>query len=134
MILVDTCSLLDILQASAYRVTTAALLTRLSGKHQLAINEVILAELSASIRKRDELAGFLKGTGLQLVRCPETALIHAGEMWRAYLAGGGRRQQRILPDFIIAAHALAGGLVTRDAYFRTVPGLTVYCPPDAGPV
>jgi predicted nucleic acid-binding protein len=63
----------------------------------------------------------LDRVGIELVPDDREVAITAGRVYRAYRAGGGTRR-RILPDFLIGAHAmvLADRLLTRDrGFYRT---------------
>lgn len=60
----------------------------------------------------------LDSLGVELVAESREAAIAAGRVYRAYRKAGGTRR-RILPDFLIGAHALehADRLLTRDRNF-----------------
>jgi predicted nucleic acid-binding protein len=68
----------------------------------------------------------LATTQIQHDPYPREAIFIAGAAFLQYRRGGGARQ-RILPDFLIGAHALASGatLLTRDRgfYRPRFPGL-----------
>ena len=62
----------------------------------------------------------------------EPAATRAGRLWRSFREAGGARRRRIVPDFLIGAHALdrADALLTRDRSFyrRYFKGLRVIEP------
>ena len=66
-----------------------------------------------------------------LVVCQIVNAFAASEVWRQYRIAGGRRE-RILPDFLIGAHAVheASQLISRDAgfYRQYFSGLAVEDP------
>jgi predicted nucleic acid-binding protein len=117
---VDTCILLDILTADKVHMSKSLeslLAARDSGA--VVLCEVVFSELSAAARGDLGLLGaFLSDAGIQLERSSDAVLAEAGMRWRAYRDAGGPRT-RILPDFLIAAHAIhcGGRLLTRDRGF-----------------
>ena len=86
--------------------------------------DVVWAELAASFPSGEGFQRAMRRLGVAFDPVDESACIAAGEAWKAYRARGGRRV-RIIPDFMIGAHAVlrANRLLTRDrgfyrAYFR----------------
>ena len=129
--LVDTNVLLDVLtsdpqwEAWSLRVLDAASLIG-----QVAINDVVYAELSVRIPNIELLDAFLDDVGLEVAPMPRAALFVAGKAFGRYRALGGPRSG-VLPDFFIGAHAATLGvrLLTRDArryrsYFPTLKLVT----------
>jgi len=84
----------------------------------LAICEVVYAELVPQFESREQLDSLLTTLGVRLVEGGADVACLAGQRWGAYRAAGGNRE-RLLPDFLIGAHALlrADCLLTRDRGF-----------------
>ncbi len=120
MILVDSCVLLDILLGQREAQRSAATLNRLQEQGtSLFINHVIYAELAVFFkrqgRSRTQLDDFLRLTGLQVRPTGCAPCWQAAEL---AVRSGRKRCDRILPDFLIAADAIAiGTLLTRDRGF-----------------
>ena len=127
MTLVDTNVLLDVLLVGAehgdeseQRLTTAL------QTGPVVVNDVIAAEIAPVFDTAAALWSALRDGEIELVPYPREAVFIAGEAFRRYRRRGGRRN-RILPDFMIGAHAVASGahLLTRDGRFYrdSFPGL-----------
>lgn len=85
----------------------------------LVIGECVLTEISPALGA-DELEDFLKEW--RILYCPTTldSAAHAGRMYARYLSRSGKAK-RVLPDFLIGAHALeyTQRLLARDrGYYR----------------
>ncbi len=81
---------------------------------------VVYAEFSVGFRSRAELDNLLDQLGISVTGISSDAAFIAGQNYARYKLAGGPRQ-RILPDFLIAGHAMALGaqLLTRDrGFFR----------------
>jgi predicted nucleic acid-binding protein len=132
MLLVDTNVLVDVVQdAAQWAPWSLAQLRSQSLVHALAINPIIDAELSLSFSTVEALDRVVATLGLELRDIPRPALfLAAGELVQHRNRGG--RQQQLLPDFFIGAHAATQGwpLLTCDAArFKTCfPGLQVFSP------
>jgi predicted nucleic acid-binding protein len=117
---IDTCILLDILlpdpQFGAY---SQELLKRASSMGRLIICDTIYAELSPQFEEKTDLDLFFKEADIKIKHCTPDVLWQAGLAWKEYLKRGGKRENRILPDFIIGAFAEHGAdlFVTRDKIF-----------------
>lgn len=127
MILVDTNVLLDL-------VTDDPIWAAWSQRHlraaasidELAINEVVFAELSVRYVVIEQVETMLERVRASLVPTPRSALFLAGKAFQRYRAAGGIRTG-VLPDFFLGAHAQVTDslLLTRDTgryrtYFPTI--------------
>ena len=131
---VDTSILLDVLlNDPQHAPASIAALRQGAAEGQLVLCECALAEIIPVLSAAD-LPQFLTDWKLVLVPSTQTVASLAGEMFRAYLNRGGKRG-RIVPDFLIAAHAqiLASRLLARDrGYYRDYFGqLTLWDPSAA---
>ena len=115
MTLVDTSVLLDVLyEGAAHGNESEARLAAALRAESLGINEIIAAELAPVFDSEAELWSALKDAQVRLVPFPRAGVYIAGQAFLKYRRRGGKRQ-RILPDFMIGAHAVAGNarLLTR---------------------
>lgn len=127
MTLVDTSVLLDVLLAGAAHGDESA--RRLAAALEIGpavVNDVVAAELAPLFDEERALWATLAKAEIRHVPFPRAAIHLAGQALRRYRRAGGPRN-RILPDFMIAAHAIAARatLLTRDAgfYRRHFPDL-----------
>jgi predicted nucleic acid-binding protein len=132
MILVDTNVILDVIGRDPAWVDWSRLqLNAAAATEELAINDVVYAELSAGYRHYREVDAFITNAGFALVRTPPLALFLAGKAFQRYRRSGGPRTG-VLPDFFIGAHAIASDakLLTRDArrYSAYFPGIRLITP------
>lgn len=132
MILVDTNILLDLVTGdrqwagwSQQRLDSAA------ARDQVAINDIVYAELSVGYGTIEELDEMIRRAGVINAAIPPAALFLAGKAFRQYRLAGGIRTGG-LPDFFIGAHAVIADctLITRDAarYRTYFPGITLIAP------
>jgi predicted nucleic acid-binding protein len=127
LILVDTNVVLDVATKDRrWSEWSSEQLEIAFGRDDVAINDVIYAELAAGYGRADELDVTLRSLGLERSVIPKFALFLAGHAYRQY-----RRQQgtktNVLSDFFIGAHAAVedAQLLTRGpkrirAYFPSV--------------
>lgn len=131
MTLVDTCVLLDVVQADAHWADWSQEQLEHAANHGgLLINPIIYAEFSVWYDDIQRVEGVLAGFGAVFEELPREALFLAGKAFRQYRARRGTRGS-VLPDFFIGAHAAVRELplLTRDtarirSYFPTVALLT----------
>ena len=132
MILVDTNVLLDLVtgdprwgQWSRQQLDFAA------ARDEIAINDIVYAELSVGFATIEELDETIRGAGVINAAIPRPALFLAGKALRRYRLAGGIRTG-VLPDFFIGAHAVISdsALITRDAtrYKTYFPGIMLIAP------
>lgn len=116
---VDTNVLLDILVPNEEFVArSGAALERAAGVGALVICEIVYAELCAHFRGQEEGDAFLRDMEIRVEPLGRESCHLASEAWRSYRRRGGKRK-RILPDFLIGAHAQARAsyLLSRDRGF-----------------
>lgn len=100
--------------------------------------DVVWAEASAAFADKDAFRTLMSSLRIAFSPMPESAAIRAGAIWktaRQELAAAGKPRMAVVPDFLVAAHAMesADALVTRDrGFLRTwFSGLKVIDPMDA---
>lgn len=126
--LVDTNVLVDLaVRDPVWLQWSRNALLRIARTQPLVINPVIYAEFSVRYDDIDLVDRLLPRTEFHRESLPWTAAFAAGVAFRRYRAGGGKRE-RVLPDFLIGAHAAIRGysILTRDtkgysSYFPMVP-------------
>jgi len=131
-ILIDTNVILDVVgRDPAWTDWSRAQLNEAAMRDEIAINEVVYAELSAGYRRFEDLDEFIARAGLVLVQTPRPALFLSGKAFQRYRRRGGSRTG-VLPDFFIGAHAVAtdSPLITRDPrrYRTYFPGIDLITP------
>jgi predicted nucleic acid-binding protein len=95
------------------------------------LNAITFAESAADFRDLESALLLFEGLGLEHEEIPLESAYIAGRAHKLYRQQGGKRE-RILPDFLIGAHALAKGhrLLTRDAtrYRSYFPEVQIIAP------
>lgn len=117
---IDSSVLLDVLLADAQHAESSELALRKAAEQGgLIVSETVVAEITPVLAGAS-IQEFLYDWQIQFVPSSVASAALAGEMFRVYLERGGKRG-RIVPDFLIAAHAQvhADGLLARDrGYYR----------------
>lgn len=113
--LVDTSVLLDVMAPSSWRGWSEEHLEIAAEEGDLAINQIIYAELAVGFAVQDRLERTVQGVGLLRLGLPWAASWLVSRAFLDYRRRGGSRATP-LPDFFIGAHAEAAGLrlLTRD--------------------
>ena len=129
---VDTNVLLDILVPNEeFFDLSAAALERAATAGSLVVCGIVYSELSVHFQTQAQCDSFLRQTDIRVEALNRSACFLASRVWRAYRKQGGRRN-RILPDFLIGAHAQvqASQLLSRDRgfYREMFPSLRLVAP------
>ncbi len=127
MILVDTSVLLDIVKNDpVWSPWSLDAYEAASLQDDLAINDIVYAEVSSRYASIDDLDRALAVLLLPVHPIPRAGLFLAGKAYKRYRERRGTKTG-VLPDFFIGAHAAVEGasLLTRDpgrvqSYFPTV--------------
>lgn len=106
-------------------------LTSSHGDDELLINPVIFAEASPRFQSHAALHKELLQLGIAFEHVPWEAAFEAGKAHAYYRRAGGVRD-RVLPDFLVGAHARVAGcrIMTRDPvrYRRYFPTVAIIAP------
>jgi predicted nucleic acid-binding protein len=134
MIFVDTNVLVDVAQQDPiWGDWSQRQLDAAAAVSEVAINDVVYAELAVGYRRRQDLDAMIERTRLRLAPIPRTALFVAGKAYQRYRLSGGTKTN-VLPDFFIGAQAFVADapLLTRDVrrYRRYFPDLALITPQD----
>ena len=127
---VDTCVLLDVLLPDpVHGILSREALKKATEKGRLAICSIVYAELCPQFDSRTSLDAFLNETGIDVLPFTREVLWKAGREWKSYARRGGKRKDRIIPDFLIGAFSCvkAEAIITRDkGFYKTYFQLNVY--------
>jgi len=129
---VDTNIFLDILVPNEqfFRVSAQAL-QEAAGAGSLVVSDIVYAELCIHFETQRECDLFLESNEFRVQALTREAHFLASRVWRMYRRHGGKRI-RILPDFLVGAHAQrqATRLLSRDRgfYRKLFPSLRLVDP------
>jgi predicted nucleic acid-binding protein len=132
MVIVDSNIVFDLWdQDPAWCSWSTQQLRSLSTAHELVINAVIYAEISARFSSQASLDKAVDELGLVVLETPRDAAFLAGKAFLQYRQQGGIRSS-VLPDFFIGAHAasLRCQILTRDTrpYATYFPSVSLIAP------
>lgn len=135
MILVDTNVLLDVTTDDpVWAVWSQRQLAAAAISGELAVNDVVFAELSVRHARIEEVEAILEAVHAKLEPIPRMALFLAGKAFQRYRVAGGVRTG-VLPDFFLGAHATVvdAPLLTRDVgrYRTYFPEVQLIAPDQA---
>ena len=127
---VDTNVLLDVIESSPqFAAQSQTWIDIAFSIGNIIICPVVYGELVPAFASKDELDEALESIGVTLSHINDAIAYEAGLRWRRYRQSGGPRA-RLLPDFLIGAHALvsADTFLTRDegfyrSYFPELQGV-----------
>jgi predicted nucleic acid-binding protein len=113
--LVDSSVLLDILAPSPWRDWSEQHLAEAADRGEIAINQIIYAEIAVAFTTRERLERSLQGAGIRRLPLPWASSWLVAAAFRRYRCAGGPRTLP-LPDFFVGAHAQSAqlALLTRD--------------------
>jgi hypothetical protein len=118
---VDTSVLLDILTDDPrYASSSETALAEARALGRLVVCESVVAELRPALESDRQLEAFLHDMGIEFLPASLESASLAGSIYASYLKNRGA-SRRVLPDFLIAAHAQlnADRLLARDrGYYR----------------
>ena len=137
MLAVDTSVLIDLLAAGSFADAAEECLREALSQGPVVACEVVVSEVVSGLGQGQAVADALRDMGIAYSSLALPSALRAGEMQAQYRQRTKARpiptaQLRMVPDFLIGAHALlqCQGLITRDrGFFRDYfKGLTLVVP------
>ncbi len=119
---VDSSVILDVLTGDTeHAASSLAALRQAALEGRLVVSECVIAEVRPAFQSDALFQEFLGDWGLEFLPSTLQSSMRAGEMLRRMLERKRQQPGRVLPDFLIGAHALEHGerLLARDrGYLR----------------
>ena len=120
---IDSNVLLDILIPNeAFADAAAATIEDAAAAGSLVVSDIVYAEICIQFATQRECDHFFDSNEIRVDPLHRSAHFLASRIWREYRAKGGKRD-RILPDFLVGAHAQvqANQLISRGrGFYRTL--------------
>jgi hypothetical protein len=121
IVALDTNALLDVLIPNPLHLDSSRRALEASAQAgSLVVCDIVYAELCGQFDEQSDCDGFLADLCIRVEAPSREACFLASRIWAVYRSRGGKRD-RILPDFLIGAHAQmqASRLLSRDrGFFR----------------
>lgn len=129
----DSMVLIDLFQQEpAWAARAATAIDRAIRSGRVVACDIVWAEVAGRFASEEVMAGAMDELGVEFDGIGQSAATKAGRLWQSFRQTGGTRRDRIVPDFLVGAHALdrADALLTRDRgfYRRYFKGLRILEP------